>query len=184
MQYLRYGWKYPVNSKLKIYYCAPDGWAMGKQIPFLGKAMMLRIHWKDVVEDGTIIGVHYHYEIVIGVVGSHPIAGFLNSRITSHFSPEFFEAWHLHNAIEVGTFENFLPALYEQRSDIGNLRYSRDMNRIGQNEVPQTGYNRSLFEQRVRGYKDARDAHKFQAWGEPSILAKSTNAEQGGATNG
>ncbi|MEM1085712.1 MAG: hypothetical protein AAGI48_16510 [Verrucomicrobiota bacterium] len=176
MQYLKYGWKYPVNSRLKIYYCASDGWAMGKQIPILGNAMMLRIHWRDVVEEGNTIGVHYHYEIVIGLGGSDPISRLLNRKITAHFSPEFFEAWHLHNAIEVGTFENFLPALYEQRGDAENLRYSRDMNKIQQNELPQVGFDRPLFERRVKGYKDARDAHSFQAWDQPSILDTSIKA--------
>jgi len=180
MQYSKYGWKFPVNSGLKIYYCASDGWAMGKEVPVLGKAMMLRIHWKDVEEDGDIVGVHYHYEIVIGVGGSHPIAKFVNSRVTNHFSPEFFQAWHLHNAIEVGTFENFLPALYAQRDTPDNLQYSRGMNPIGENKAPQTGFDRVLFEQRVRGYKEAPDAHQFQAWDQPSILATSPNAEQKG----
>ena len=45
-----------------------------------------------------------------------------NMLFCSFVSPEFFEASHLHNAIEVGTFENFLPGLYEQRSDLEDLR--------------------------------------------------------------
>jgi len=91
MQYNIYGWKYPVDNSLKIYYCNSDGWAMGKEIPFLGKAMLLRIHFKDVYEGEHIIGVHYHYEIVIGVSGNNTITRMINKRITSHFTPEFLK---------------------------------------------------------------------------------------------
>ena len=82
--------------------------------------------------------------------------------------------WHLHNAIEVGTFENFLPAIYQQREDKGNLEYSRSMNSISNDEPPQVGFDRTLFERRVQGYQDVRDVHQFQAWDRPSFLA-STN---------
>ena len=51
MQYLRYQWKYPVNNKLKIFYCESDGWAKGKEIPFFGKVMCLRIHYKDIYQE-------------------------------------------------------------------------------------------------------------------------------------
>ena len=171
MQFLTYGWKYPVDNQLKIFYCDTDGWAMGRAAPFLGKAMVLRIHFRDVREAGRIVGVHYHYEIVIGVGGNHPIAKFINSKITGHFSPEFFQAWHLHNTIEVGTFENFLPALYAQRSDLKSLTYSKDMNSISESEPPQSGHDRTLFRERVQGYKDATNVHGFQAWNLPSFLA-------------
>ena len=123
MQYLTYGWKYPVDSQLKIFYFEKDGWAMGKAIPILGKMMMLRIHFEDVIEGDEIQGVHYHYEIVIGASGRNPLSRLVNRRVASHFSPEFFEAWHLHNAIEVGTFENFLPAIYQQRENREQLEY-------------------------------------------------------------
>ena len=170
MQYLKYGWKYPVDSQLKIYYCEKDGWAMGKEIPVLGKIMMLRIHFEDVVEGDAIEGVHYHYEIVIGVNGRNPFSRFANRKVGSHFSTEFFEAWHLHNAIEVGTFENFLPAIYQQREDKGVLEYSRGMNSISNGEPLQVGFDRTLFERRVQGYQEARDVHQFQAWDRPSFL--------------
>ncbi|MEL7190753.1 MAG: hypothetical protein AAGK17_14470, partial [Pseudomonadota bacterium] len=74
MQYKTFGLKYPVNTALDIFYCAHDGWAMGKALPIFGKAMCLRISFKDVVENGRITGVHYHYEVVIGVNGNNVIA--------------------------------------------------------------------------------------------------------------
>lgn len=92
MQYDRYGWKYPVDTKLKVFYVGSDGWAMGKALPVIGPAMMLRINFKDVFEEGKHIGAHYHYEIVIGASGNNPLARFINKRVTGHFSPEFFEA--------------------------------------------------------------------------------------------
>ena len=171
MQYKKHGWKYPVNSALRIFYCTDDGWAMGKQLPIFGPAMMLRIHYRDVQSQGQVVGVHYHYEIVIGVGGNHAVARRLNHRVTRHFSPEFFEAWHLHNTIEVGTFENFLPALHAQRGDLESIMYSRDMNPIGAEEPPQSGHDRPLFERRVQGYRNAADAHDYQAWDQPSFLA-------------
>ena len=174
MQYLKYGWKYPVDSQLKIYYREKDGWAMGKEIPVLGKMMMLRIHFEDVVEGDEIKGVHYHYEIVIGAGGKNPFSRFASRKVGSHFSTEFFEAWQMHNAIEVGTFENFLPAIYEQREDKENLEYSRSMNSISNDGPPQVGFDRTLFEHRVQGYRDAKDVHQFQAWDRPALLV-STN---------
>lgn len=170
MQYLKHGWKYPVDNKLKIFYCGPDGWAMGKAIPFLGKVMVLRIHYKDVYDAQTVVGVHYHYEIVIGAPGNHALVRFVNQKIGSHFSTEFFEAWHLHNVIEVGTFENFLPALFAQRDDRQNLAYSKDMNPIGPDANEQVGFDQALFEKRVQGYRDSVDAHEFQGWEQPTFL--------------
>ncbi|MEO1628305.1 MAG: hypothetical protein AAFV25_24370 [Bacteroidota bacterium] len=36
MQYNKYGFKYPVDQELEIFYCENDGWGMGKKIPFIG----------------------------------------------------------------------------------------------------------------------------------------------------
>lgn len=170
MQYLKYGWKYPVNNQLKIYYCESDGWAMGKELPILGKMMMLRIHYKDVVEGNKILGVHYHYEIVIGASGNSLVSRLVNKKVGSHFSTEFFEAWHLHNAIEVGTFENFLPALYAQKENLSGLEYSKCMNPIKEDDSSQSGYDRGLFEERVQGYRKAANVHDYQAWNRPAFL--------------
>lgn len=163
MQFDTYGLKYPVNTALNIFYCANDGWAMGKAIPILGKAMCLRIHFADIVTDGDIAGVHYHYEVVIGVSGNNPIARALNKKITADYSPEFFSAWHLHNAIEVGTFENFLPALYAQRENTAGLRYTRAMDLMSQRVDAQRAHSDELFTQRVAGFKAAKDPYAYQA---------------------
>ena len=169
MQYKKYGWKYKVDSNLKILYCESDGWAMGKEIPFFGKAMVLRIHYKDAFQNGKHVGVHYHYEIVVGVSGGNPISRLLNRRITGNFSQEFFEAWHLHNAIEVGTFENFLPAIFEQRESPDALTYRKSLNSIRESHS-QEGFSRELFEDRVRSYQKSNDVYAVQAWGQESFI--------------
>ena len=170
MQYLKYGWKYPVNSKLKIFYCDSDGWAMGRQVPVLGEVMLLRIHFKDVFEEGAQIGVQYHYEIVIGAAGNNPLARFANRRIKSSFSPEFFEAWQTHNVIEVGAFENFLPALFAQRGQGNNLSYEKGMN-TAQSPAHQLGYDQALFDVRLEGYRKTDNPHQHQGYTDPTFLA-------------
>ena len=170
MQYLTYGWKYPVDDQLKIFYVAPGGWAMGKTLPLFGPVMCLRIHYKDARDGDTIIGVHYHYEIVIGLSGTHPVARQVNKKISKKFSPEFFEAWQLHNSIEVGTWENFLPGLFTQREDLSALQYSKAMNPVNESPTRQKGFDRELFESRVAGYEKARNPYDYQARNEPSFL--------------
>lgn len=169
MQYLKHGWKYPVNNKLQIFYCDSDGWAMGKQIPFFGPVMMLRIHFKDVFEGATHLGVHYHYEIVIGVNSDNIIGRQINGRIKKHFSTEFFEAWQTHNVIEVGTFENFLPSLFAQRDQEKPLSYEKDMNNAP-SPAEQPGYDKSFFEERFEGYKQTSDPHDYQDFLRPTFL--------------
>jgi len=170
MQYEKYGMRYPVNTALSIFYCSGDGWAMGKSLPLIGKVMCLRIHFRDVVENGAAIGCHYHYEVVIGASGNNPLIRALNHKITSDYSPEFFEAWHLHNTIEVGTFENFLPALYAQRKSPLAMSYSMDMDPAQGFAHAQSAFDQSLFEMRVSGFKDAADPFAYQAPESPSFL--------------
>lgn len=170
MQYDRYGWKYPINNRLKVFYVGSDGWAMGKVLPLIGPVMMLRIHFKDIVQDAQHVGVQYHYEIVIGASGENPVARFINSRITGEFAPEFFAAWHLHNVVEVGTFENFLPALFAQRNELSSLSYSRDMNPSLPPPHSQQGYDRALFESRLNGYSETRTPYLFQEYADASFL--------------
>lgn len=170
MQYDTYGWKYSVDTTLNIFYVGEDGWAMGRTLPLFGPVMMLRIHFRDAEENGAVIGVHYHYEVVIGVSASNPVGRFINSRISSHFGPEFFEAWHRHNVIEVGVFENFLPSLFDQRSDTSNLVYRRDMDPKHADPAQQIGHSKSLFDERIAGYKAARNPHEFQGFDKPSFL--------------
>lgn len=170
MQYDRYGWKYPVDAKLKVFYVGPDGWAMGKALPLIGPVMVLRIHFKDVFEDGQHVGVHYHYEVVIGATGNNPVARVINKRITGEYSPEFFAAWQRHNVIEVGTFENFLPALFAQKDSLSSLEYARDINPEVESPETQKGYDRALFESRLSGYKATDAPHEFLQYQSPSFL--------------
>lgn len=170
MQYDRFGWKYPVDTQLKVFYMGPDGWAMGKVLPLIGPVMMLRINFKDVSEDGQQIGVHYHYEVIVGATGNHPVARFINRRITGEYGPEFFAAWQRHNVIEVGTFENFLPALYEQRDAVTSLEYAREMNPDLPSPDTQQGYARELFESRLGGYRNTNSPYAFQQYQNSSFL--------------
>ncbi len=170
MQYPKVGWKYKVDNTLKIFYCESDGWAMGREIPLLGKAMLLRIHFVDVVEYGIHLGVHYHYEIVVGLSGNSFITQQLNKRITREFSTEFFEAWHTHNVIEVGVFENFLPALFKQRDNLEILQYAKDMAPELAPASTEGGFDHTLFNQRLEGYKTCKDPYEFQHPQGPTFL--------------
>ncbi|MEL6169502.1 MAG: hypothetical protein AAFR35_12490 [Pseudomonadota bacterium] len=162
MQYERYGLTYPVDTTLKILYCEPDGWSMGKVLPIMGKAMVLSIRYQDVVRDGVHMGVHYHYEIVVGVSGRDPVSKALNRKITGDYTTDFFSAWHTHNAIEVGTFENFLPALWAQRSKPDDLQYGPDMNAAPDGALSQTAQGPDLFARRTAGYRSARNPYEHQ----------------------
>ncbi|MEM6532554.1 MAG: hypothetical protein AAF654_08015 [Myxococcota bacterium] len=170
MQYDVYGWKYPVDTKLKIFYVGEDGWAMGKSLPLVGPVMMLRIHFRDVIEGGECLGVHYHYEVVIGARGQNPVARALNRKLSSDFGPEFFAAWHRHNVIEVGVFENFLPALFEQRHNVGAIEYRLSMNPELPDPSEQTGQSLELFQERLNGFESSRDPHAYQAYDRTSFL--------------
>lgn len=170
MQYLAFGWRYPVDATLEIFYCEGDGWAMGRKIPFFGPAMCLRIHFKDVEDAGRHVGVHYHYEVVIGVSADNAAGRFVNKRLAGHYGPEFFEAWHTHNAIEVGVFENFLPALYDQRRNLGALHYAPEMTPPLTPSSEQTGYDAEVFRRRVAGFASAEDPYRYQGYADASFL--------------
>ncbi|MEM7612719.1 MAG: hypothetical protein AAF270_13620 [Pseudomonadota bacterium] len=170
MQYDRYRWKYPVDSSLRIFYVGPDGWAMGKALPILGPVMMLRIHFKDVHEHGRVVGVHYHYEVVIGASGDNPLARFVNRRLTAEFGPEFFAAWQRHNVIEVGTFERFLAPLFAQRDSLGSLEYAPDMAPDIDTSKPQQGFDRGLFDRRLQAYAESDARFSTQAFDQPTFL--------------
>lgn len=170
MQYEKYRLKYPVNQALTIFYHDQDGWAMGKKVPFIGLMMSLRISFKDVYKDGRIIGVHYHYEVVAGSHKQNFFAKKITDKIVGNFGTEFWEAWLTHNTIEVGVFENFLPALFEQRDNLDNLTYSKEMNTIPQGPNGQKGFSKSLFDERVRGYTESKNAFQYQGVTEKSIL--------------
>ncbi|MEM6905125.1 MAG: hypothetical protein AAF568_04460, partial [Pseudomonadota bacterium] len=168
MQYDRFGLKYPVDNTLRIFYVGPDGWAMGKVLPGFGPIMMLRIHFRDADPAADPPGVHYHYEVVIGLKAGHALARFINRRLSAKFGPEFFDAWHRHNVIEVGVFENFLPALFAQRDDLARLSYRREMDPAPAGA--QGAQDPALFQARLEGYRSAPDPYAFQAFDQPSFL--------------
>ncbi|MEM9363691.1 MAG: hypothetical protein AAGA43_13720 [Bacteroidota bacterium] len=170
MQFEKYNIKYPVDQALTIFYHEKDGWGMGKEIALIGPMMSLRISFKDVYEDGKIIGVHYHYEVVAGSHKQNILAQKITKKIVGNFGTEFWEAWLTHNTIEVGVFENFLPALFEQRHDINNLTYSKSMNPITKDSSLQSGYDKTLFDERVNGYSKSHNAFEYQGVREKSIL--------------
>ncbi|MEL6475492.1 MAG: hypothetical protein AAFQ21_15615, partial [Pseudomonadota bacterium] len=91
-------------------------------------------------------------------------------KLTAEYSPEFFAAWQLHNTIEVGTFENFLPALYQQRSDLSSLNYSKSMNPMAGVGDVQSAQSSALFQERVAGYEIAKDPFKYQEPEEASFI--------------
>ncbi|MEO0412488.1 MAG: hypothetical protein AAF221_11695 [Pseudomonadota bacterium] len=170
MQYDVHGWKYPVDTALKVFYVAEDGWAMGKALPLIGPVMMLRIHFCDVYDAGVHLGAHYHYEVVIGASGNDIVSQKINKKITAQYAPEFFAAWQRHNVIEVGTFENFLAPLYEQHQRGKPLEYTPDMNAAAFPDVPQTGFDRSLFDRRLAGYRQTHQPSKYQRFDQASFL--------------
>ncbi len=170
MQFNVYGWRYPVDSELKVLYVGGDGWAMGKVLPFFGPAMVLRIHYKDVFEGSIHVGVHYHYEVVIGVSGNDFVSRIINKKIAGDFGTEFFSAWQRHNVIEVGTFENFLPVLFNQRQDLSQLVYSPEMDPMKDNKEMQAGFSQEIFDERLNGYRETSDPYKYQQYDRPSIL--------------
>ena len=143
---------------------------MGRTLPMFGPVMMLRISFANVSgESGEHLGVHYHYEVVIGATGNHAIARAINRRITASFGPEFFSAWHRHNVIEVGTFENLLPALYAQRHNTGPLEYRLEMNTVAGDEETQQAHSLELFKQRVAGYRDAIRPFDYQGFNKAAV---------------
>ncbi len=170
MQYDVYGWKYPVDATLNVFYVGEDGWAMGKALPVLGPVMMLRIHFKDVFDGQIHLGAQYHYEVVIGASGNGMASRLINRRLTSQFGPEFFTAWQRHNVIEVGTFENFLPALFAQKGNLAALDYALEMNPIGTETEHQRPFDPELFERRIDGYRNTDEPHEFQNYEGRSFL--------------
>ncbi|WP_164662207.1 hypothetical protein [Tropicibacter sp. Alg240-R139] len=170
MQYDAYGWKYPVDKQLKVFYVGDDGWAMGQVLPFVGPITMLRVHYKDVFEGAEHLGVHYHYEVVIGAGGHGLASKLINKKISKVAGPDFFSAWQRHNVIEVGTFENFLPVLYAQKENLQNLEYAKDMNPMANITTSQKAFDNELFNQRLEGYRQADRSSSYQQFDEASFI--------------
>jgi len=101
------------------------------------------------------------------------IARILNKKIRHKFSEENFAAWHLHNAIDVGAFENFLPALYTQRENLDDLHYSKDMNsKLSTLTEQKPGFDETLQGERVKGYQDCSDPYEYQQGTKASFLLR------------
>ncbi|MEM1160178.1 MAG: hypothetical protein AAGJ28_04540, partial [Pseudomonadota bacterium] len=79
-------------------------------------------------------------------------------------------AWQRHNVIEVGTFENFLPALFAQKDTPAALAYARDMDPDLPPPDTQQGFDSALFERRLNGYRNADNPHAFQQYQNASFL--------------
>ncbi|MEL6180108.1 MAG: hypothetical protein AAFS10_14205, partial [Myxococcota bacterium] len=129
-----------------------------------------RIHFKDVTQGSETLGVHYHYEIIAGLGGMGFVSKAITKKIKQQFSADFFKAWHTHNAIEVGVFENFLPGLWAQRDDLSSMRYAKSMNPDLPSPATQTGYSKELFEQRLAGYAEADNAFEYLQPTDPTFL--------------
>ena len=170
MQFKKYGVKYPVDQEISVFYFEEDGWGMGKKLPLIGTVMLLRISFKDVYEEGKLIGVQYHYEVVAGLHKQNFITRKLNQKIIGNYKEEFWEAWITHNTIEVGVFENFLPVLYEQRSNLNDLQYSKTMNPISQLPEHLSCYDETLVQKRLEGYANSVNAFAYQKGLEKSFL--------------
>lgn len=162
MQFKKYGVKYPVDQTVSVFYFDKDGWGMGKKIPFIGTLLFLRISFKDIYEGEQLLGVQYHYEVVAGTHQQNFIAQKINQKILGNFQEEFWDAWITHNTIEVGVFENFLPAIYQQRNDLSNIQYAKAMNPIKAIDSQLVCFNETLVQQRLEGYKNSVNAFDYQ----------------------
>ncbi|MEO1625676.1 MAG: hypothetical protein AAFV25_11015, partial [Bacteroidota bacterium] len=107
-----------------------------------------------------------------GTNKQHFVAKAINKRIVGGYSAEFWDAWITHNTIEVGVFENFLPALFTQRNDVDNLQYAKSMNPITPDMTAQTqkGFDKNLLEERLKGYEQSDNAFEYQNGIGKSIL--------------
>ena len=70
--------------------------------------------------------------------------------------------------IEVGVFENFLPALFKQRSEAPTLRYLASMNPY--TDPGGDGHDRALFDSRVAALAEAADPHAELGFDQPTFL--------------
>ncbi|MEM7131583.1 MAG: hypothetical protein AAF702_35040 [Chloroflexota bacterium] len=170
LQYKTHQFAHTVNQTMTVPYLAHDGMTLNKRLPIVGNVVFGRVHFKDVVENSQVIGVHYHYEFIAGPSSGNLFTPIIRRRLQQMFSDDLFSVWHQHNVEEVGTFENFLPALYAQRHDLDNLHYEKSMNPGLSSPTTQTGFSKELFESRVSGYKSARDGYEYQDGLAPTFI--------------
>ena len=72
--------------------------------------------------------------------------------------------------IEIGTFENFLPALCAQKDDPQSVENGPEMNPDLPSPETQIGFDRSLCERRREGYAARKTPHVLQGYDKPSFL--------------
>ena len=172
MSFDKYERKYLMDATATIWYLrngSYGGQGMGLKSPFGTWLMSSRICWEDVTEDG-LQGVHYHYEITIGIANKW-FGKWINPIIRNKkgMSNETFNEWNRHNVIEVGTFENFLPRLYEQRKTIEDkptsewiLDYDAATDDTAKNLPTQTqSFDPSLVQKRIDGYMKSNNTHEY-----------------------
>merc|ERR1712217_456781 len=84
----------------------------------------------------------------------------LNGQAQKTFSEPLFKAWHRHNTIEVGTFENFLPSLWKQRDPTDHFKTltfdAQTMNAASSYPQEQMPADATLFHERVPGEQRSR----------------------------
>ena len=102
--------KFELQDKAKVAYFREDGFGLEvKKGPF--KVGNLRHTFRD--GDG---GLEYKSHMVAGVE-SGLLRKLVNSKILPRImSEDKLKAWFSHNVEEVGCFENFLPSLYQNRT--------------------------------------------------------------------
>ncbi len=102
--------EFELHDTARVFYFKKDGFGLKvKKGPFLIGRLLHSI--RDV--DG---GVEYKSRMLAGLA-SGPLRGLVNSRLLPKvMSEEKLRAWFVHNVEEVGCFENFVPDLYQYRS--------------------------------------------------------------------
>jgi len=157
----KYGYKYLMDSSLNIIELEQDqGLFMGQDFPIFGPMVRARICWKQLPG-----GVMYHYEIAVGLNEHAGYSSFLkrilNGQAQKTFSEPLFKAWHRHNTIEVGTFENFLPSLWKQRDPTDHFKTltfdALTMNAASSYPQQQMPADATLFHERVKLYQESND---------------------------
>ena len=172
MSFDKYERKYLVDDATTCWYLRNGtfgGQGMGVNLPFGSWILSSRICWED-VKDGEIdVGVHYHYEMTIGIANKlfgkwiNPIL-----KYKKGISEEWYREWNRHNVIEVGTFENFLPRLYDQRDILVNkpvsewiMEYDAKTDDAAKNlPIQNESHDPSLVDSRMDGYMKSDDTHQ------------------------
>ena len=68
LQFKQYQFTFAVNDTAKFPYHKSDDMTLNKRLLIIGNMIFARVHFKDVLENDEIIGVHYHYEFIAGQI--------------------------------------------------------------------------------------------------------------------